>query len=1001
MLYGRTTEQSGLAELIARARDGRSGALVVRGEPGIGKTALLDWAERQADGVRVLRVTGIEQEADLEPAALARLVWPLRDRLERLPDPQAGVLRAVLGGAAPGERAPDRFLTGLATLSLLADLAEDEPLLCLVDDAQWLDQASAEALLFAARRLAAEGVALVFATREDGFAAAGLPEVRPSRLDPVSAAALLTEHGLAAAMREHVIGESAGNPLALIEFAAAQRGRPPGSVHLHVADRVLGSFRAQIVNLPERTRRMMLIAAAEGRGDLPLLVNAGKVLDVGLEDLEAAERAGLVQVIDDTLAFRHPLIATAAYQGAPMARRVEVHRALAQASPTADCRAHHLSAATTAPDEGVAGELASAAERARGRGAYSAAARLYRQAARLSPGDDDQITLLGRAADASLSAGHPLQAAELSEQAETLAMTTHGSGPTEPARTPDDAGVAALAVNGTGLAELAQVRAAALFELGERERAVRLLMERAGQADTDRAAEMLRAGATYAWFSCEPAAVRTAAEGLRELGRPDPMVYGLARLMDGDYAAGLPKLAEFLAEPSDRTAEAMYTSVIVGDDAATLALAAAEVARCRERGLVGALPEALRVLAQTQVRAGLHREAEMAVAEAAEIVRDTGLPQDLPWLKAVPARIAAIEGDADRSRALAAQAPAEEAAGAAITLSLLDLALGDYEPALSRLEAAWRGPGANGLDLVTAAADQVEAAVRLGHPDRALTPLRRYTAWAEATGQPWALAVAARSQALLTDAGPTPSTLSTPRPTDPGMTDPRTTDSGMTDPRMTDQGTTDQGTTTPGLTDSGLTDSGLTDSGLTDSGLTDSGLTDSGLTDSGMTTPGVTDSGMTALRVEELFRRAVRLHGEGPGRPFERARTELLYGEWLRRARRRSDARTPLRSALEIFERLRATPWADRARAELRASGDNVPTAEATVAAPRDRLTAQELQVVRLAKEGHSSREIAAQLFLSRRTVEHHLYKAYPKLGVGSRRELARLDLNPAEVSAS
>ncbi|MEV4899697.1 helix-turn-helix transcriptional regulator, partial [Nonomuraea sp. NPDC055795] len=312
--------------------------------------------------------------------------------------------------------------------------------------------ASAEALLFAARRLAAEGVALVFATREDGFAAAGLAEVRPSRLDAASAAGLLTEHGLAAAMRRHVIDESAGNPLALIEFAAAQRGRPAASVHLHVADRVLGSFRAQIVNLPERTRRMMLIAAAEGRGDLPMLVNAGKVLGVGLDDLEAAERAGLVQVIDDTLAFRHPLIATAAYQGAPMARRVEVHRALAQASVTADCRVHHLSAATTAPDEDVAADLADAAGRALGRGAYSAAVRLYRQAARLSPGDAAQIANLGHAAGAALSAGHPAQAAELSEQAEELARTA-------PA-------------HGTGLAELAQVRAAALFELGERGRAL-------------------------------------------------------------------------------------------------------------------------------------------------------------------------------------------------------------------------------------------------------------------------------------------------------------------------------------------------------------------------------------------------------------------------------------------------------------------------------------------------------------------------------------------------
>ncbi|MEV4898601.1 helix-turn-helix transcriptional regulator, partial [Nonomuraea sp. NPDC055795] len=493
-----------------------------------------------------------------------------------------------------------------------------------------------------------------------------------------------------------------------------------------------------------------------------------------------------------------------------------------------------------------------------------------------------------------------------------------------------------------------------------------------------------------------------AAAGLREIGRPDPMVYGLARLMDEDYAGALPQLAGFLAEPeADRTAEAMYTGVIVGDDAATLALAAAEVARCRERGLVGALPEALRVLAQTQVRAGLHREAEMAVAEAAEIVRDTGLPQDLPWLKAVPARIAAIEGDADTCRELAAQAPDEEHAGTAITLSLLDLGLGDYESALSRVETAWRGPGANGLDLITAAADQVEAAVRLGRPDRAQAPLRRFTAWAEATGQPWALAVAARSQALTTD---------------PTLPTSEATLSGMTSSEATPSNPPTSGATPSALPASGVTTSEIATSGVAGSEMTGSETTDSATgaeagagpgkrAEAGKGTgPGAREGAGSGSpgevgadsEVEELFLRAVRLHREGPGRPFERARTELLYGEWLRRARRRSDARTPLRSALEIFERLRAAPWAERARAELRATGDSVPVAEATAAHPRDRLTAQELQVVRLAAEGHSSREIAAQLFLSKRTVEHHLYKAYPKLGVGNRRELARLDLTSA-----
>ncbi|MEV4068008.1 ATP-binding protein, partial [Nonomuraea dietziae] len=217
MLYGRSTEQAELEGLITSARQGHSGALVVRGEAGIGKTALLDWAAGGAAalGLRVLRVTGIEPEADLAFGALTQLLWPLQDRLDALPGPQAAALKAVLG--ADLARGQDRFLTGLAVLTLLADLAEEGPVLCLVDDAQWLDDASAEPLLFAARRLAAEGVAMVFATREDGFAAPGLTELRPSRLDGGSATSLLAELEVAPVLREEVIAESGGNPLALIE----------------------------------------------------------------------------------------------------------------------------------------------------------------------------------------------------------------------------------------------------------------------------------------------------------------------------------------------------------------------------------------------------------------------------------------------------------------------------------------------------------------------------------------------------------------------------------------------------------------------------------------------------------------------------------------------------------------------------------------------------------------------------------------------------------------
>ncbi|GAA2082466.1 hypothetical protein GCM10009780_20480 [Actinomadura alba] len=326
-----------------------------------------------------------------------------------------------------------------------------------------------------------------------------------------------------------------------------------------------------------------------------------------------------------------------------------------------------------------------------------------------------------------------------------------------------------------------------------------------------------------------------------------------------------------------------------------LELAAAEVADRRRRGLAGALPGALGALAQAQVMAGRHRDAEAGVAEAMDIARDAGLNGSVRGLGGVLARIAAIEGDEDRCRELTGDASDAFDATVESALSLLDLGLGRYDSALRRLERAWHGPARHSPLLLFAAADQVEAAVRADRPERAAEPLRRFEEWAEATCRPWARAVALRGRALLLDE-------------------------------------------------------------------------------------------------EEHYGAAVRMHGEG-GRPFERARTELLYGEWLRRARRRSDARAPLRSALEIFERLHAAPWAERARSELRATGETGAAVARPVASDQlDRLTPQEAQVVRLAAEGTSNRDIAAQLFLSPRTVEYHLYKAYPKLGVSSRRELSGLE---------
>ncbi|MEW1759388.1 AAA family ATPase [Streptomyces cyaneofuscatus] len=912
VLYGRSAEQERLARLLAEARAGRSGALLLRGEAGIGKTALLDWlagrAAAQAHGdarsdgreVRVLRVTGVEPEADLAFGGLVQLLWPVQDRLNALPAPQAAALRAVLGTGRE-QRGPDRFLTGLAVLTVLADLAEDGPLLCLVDDAQWLDRATAEALLFAARRLAAEGVAMVLAGREDdGFTAPGIPELTLPRLDFEDSSRLLADRGRAPALHSQIITESAGNPLALIEFDAARSDQPHQHAPLPVADRVSSAFRARIGGLPERTRLMMLIAAAEGRGDLPLLLRASELLGVDLGDLAEAERTGLMYVMGGAVTFRHPLIASATYQGAVLARRIAVHRALAEAATDPDCRARHLLAVATGPDQEAALELAAAAGRARGRTAYAAASGLFGQAARLTTDRRQRASWLAEAAALALAAGHAAQADRLAQEAGELA----------------DGLVDGLADDPAAGARVASVRAAVTFELGDRSEAAHGLLARLGNAAPNtapntappEASGLLRTAAAYGWLAGDADAVRTAAARLATAASAaDPLVEGLERLCEDDAEHGLPLLTRFLEGRPDTTGPrdadeeqavrmlALTCGLLLGDDEAAHALASAEVRRCRSQALIGQLPYALDVLAQTHLLAGHHRDAEAAVTEAEEIARDTGMHRRLVRLGAVRARMAAIEGDARRVRELADATPPALRTGVDCALVLLDLGLGDFGSALSRLDPPPPGPDRYTWLSLSTAADQIEAAVRLGQPERAEEAMRHCESWARATTAPWAQAVALRCRALIDD-----------RP--------------------------------------------------------------------------------------EPYAQALHLHEKG-GRPFERARTELLYGEWLRRARRPNEARDVLRSALATFERLRAEPWLRRAAAELRASGERRVAARTPAENPIDRLTPQELQVVRLARGGSSSREIAAQLFLSRRTVEHHLYKAYPKLGVGSRRELARLDL--------
>jgi DNA-binding CsgD family transcriptional regulator len=937
MLHGRSGETARVDELLAGARAGHSGVLVLRGEPGVGKTALLDYAAAGATGMRVLRGTGIESEAELPFAALHLLLRPGTGRLGVLPPPQAAALRGAFGLAgAPAAVGADRFLIGLAALSLLAELAEaelagDGALLCLIDDAHWLDRASADALLFAARRLEEEGVVLLFAAREDGFDASGLPELTLGRLGRDASRALLAERvpGLPPGVADRVLAEAAGNPLALLELPAALDELPAGPGDSRVSPaglaaspqfpaplplprRIQQSYYRQVAGLPAAARTFLLVAAAEESGDLGLVRRAARALGVPAAAADTAERSGLIIADAQAVAFRHPLVRAAVYQGATSAERAAAHAALAAALDEpltgdlgADRRAWHRAAAVAGPDESVAAELEQAAARARQRLGHAAAAAALERAARLTPDRPGQARRLIAAAGAALDAGRPDAAAALAGRAQHL---TAEPGP---------------------LAEIARVRAWVAMDRGAMRSVHELVVAGAGPiagSDPAAAAGMLLLGAIAGWWAGDAKLVQDVADRMAGLGPSGPgpgalvfaglvpgpgVLQAMADLLAGRPAPAVPRLAELVAavrrdrpEHLDVRFYAANMAMLAGDFGSAGDLMLSTALACRTQGVIRFLAPLSLGLSYAYFGQTRFRAAAEAAAEGLRLAQDTGQPVRVAGLHSMLALLAAVGGDEPRCRELAARAlgqfAAEEVANVATVaewaLALLDLGLGRYAAALERFELTASGPLRHYIQPLLFTPDQIEAAARLGAAGRAAEPLARFAAWAEATGQPWALAVRHRCQALAQDGDPGPH-----------------------------------------------------------------------------------------------YREALRLHA-GSGRPFEHARTALLYGEWLRRNRRGTDARAHLRAALALFERTGARPWADRARAELRAAGE--PVAPGAPAPDRlSLLTPQELQVARLAASGATNRDIAAQLFISPRTVSHHLYRAFPKLGVTNRTALARLDL--------
>lgn len=908
MLYGRDSETAALAERFAAARAGHGSALVVRGEAGIGKSSLVAAAAEAAVDFNVLRCTGVESEHAWSFAGLQALLLPLAGHLEALPEHHARVLSRVLGLVAePEKTAPPgdlRFTIGLAALSLLTEAAAHRPVMCIVDDAHWLDPDSAAVLLFVAKRLAAESVVMVLTVREGyapSFPTPGLDQIFLGPLGDEAAASLLAErlHGLPHPARVEILRSAEGNPLALLELPVVDsdaRQAVDWTGTSSTTSRLKHVFGDRIDRLPEATRTLLLLIAAEAGGDTALVLDAAAKLGAELTDLAPAEADELVHHNNGRFTFGHPLIRTVAYQGAPVFRRLEAHRVVADVMGADDHRRiFHLAAAATGPDESVAAALEAAAECGTSCGGPGYEYTMFERAASFTPDVAARGRRLLRAAESAVAAGNGPKARELFNQIR---------------RYTEDRAILARAT-------LMAAHVAAWDN--DIRLAYRLYMESADHytaAQPEAAGYPLFRAVELSWQGGDFSRVEVAAEHAERLDIDhSPWVRDLATATAGfnrsctitvaEAVAALRRLIAIHVEfgeavtPENRAMVAWW-QLLIGDIDAAEQTAADTVRLARETGAAGALPRALVLNGITEFRRGRWRDAEALAQNAVELSVELG--QRIGPVKArahVLAMTAAYRGEEEQTRTIieAAQAdsPGDNIVAIDTAQALLDFSLGRNEEALDRLMVHLdsNAPG-DALTLVPVA---VEAAVRAGGVERVADAFDWFAQWAEASGQVHLMAQVERCRGLLA---------------------------------------------------------------------------------------GERDAGAH-------YERAAELHKANEGFPFETARTDLILGEWLRRARRVNEAKTRLRSAAAVFERLGAEPWAERVRRELRAAGDAGPVAAAPALA--DKLTPQELQVVRLAAAGLSNREIGEQLYLSPRTAGYHLYKAYPKLGVASRNDLAKLGL--------
>jgi DNA-binding CsgD family transcriptional regulator len=906
MLFGRELESARINEVLDAAREHRSGALVIRGEAGIGKSALLDAAVARADGMRVLRALGVESEVEIPFSGLHELLRPTLALLESIPDAQAVALRGAL--ALGAEAVGERLAVFGGALSLLAAVAEEQPLLCVIDDAHWLDDASAAVTIFVARRLDADGIAMLFGARDPEvrtFNAPGIPELRVGGLDRAAASELLAARLPASAgslVAEQLLEISMGNPLALIELPqgltnAELAGEEPLEEPGRVAAAVERRFLRRITPLRTSTRRALLVLAASDVGELRTVSRALEALELDPASLKEAERAGLI-TIGSTVDFSHPLARSAIYGAAEEADRSAAHRALAAAADAAgesDRRAWHLAASTRAADEQVASALVEAGESARRRGGVWSEARALERAARLTREPRLRASRLARAGDAAYRAGRLERADALLEEAVTGDLDVH---------------------------ELAHAQARWAFlryERGEFDAALRLMIDGANhleETDPRAAATLLTNAATVVQHRLEiPQAFTLAEHAWRLAGDGainDPElchIVSFQHVLAGRVHEGMElawRCAELVErEPEARivVADAATTLLYVGELASARRLLERSVAFNRAAGALGDLGYALHNSAQLEWYSGNLQRAYAHSLESVQIVEELLTGQSLDECLCRLATFEAALGREDDSRRHAQRALEStlhlgdrwNEAKARSALGLLALVTGDAEAAVTQLAAAVEALELGGVgnpNQFRVHPDLVEAYVRLGHTGEAEPVVATLEGHAEATKIPWTLAAARRCRALIED---------------------------------------DEASATAAFQDA--------------------------------------------------------LHLDEGTSVFERARTELCFGEHLRRRGMRRDARTHLGFALEAFEANGATPWAERARAELRASGLTLRRRERGA---QEQLTPQELQIAALVAEGRTNREVAATLFVTPKTVEFHLTRIYRKLEIHSRSELVR-----------